>query len=267
MIKVNRYRKNKEGRIIRPSQDWFNEAKLATEKAKAEKEAHQVAKSVYAHDTVHAALEELFYDKCAYCETKVAASSDWDVEHFRPKGRVAEAPGHPGYYWLAYKWENLYLSCTHCNQRRKDRPRWSDMTENPAKGKADQFPIEGTRAMSPEDDLFKEQALLLDPCSDNPGHHLDFDANGQIKPQNGSKKGKTTIEVCNLKRRRLSDARKQIIGDTVAWLERIQMLEAKGDAKIVREAKNRMKIALLANYREYAAVARAVINDPVAFGI
>ena len=53
---------------------------------------------------------------CAYCGRKLDADDCGDVDHFRPKGRVLEAPGHGGYWWLAYHLPNLYLACRRCNQ-------------------------------------------------------------------------------------------------------------------------------------------------------
>ncbi len=56
---------------------------------------------------------------CAYC-SKELDRGDWgDVEHFRPKGRVHEAPEHGGYWWLAYAFSNYLLSCGYCNSSRK----------------------------------------------------------------------------------------------------------------------------------------------------
>src|SRR6266404_1605717 len=73
-------------------------------------------------------LENVFYEKCAYCERKISGYYG-DAEHYRPKGAVKyknssgefEEPsceflspvtgnilkvGHPGYFWLAYDWRN-----------------------------------------------------------------------------------------------------------------------------------------------------------------
>ena len=124
MIRIVRDRLDETGKPIRPDAAWF--ALAATSKAQALQDGagHQILASVYTADAVRQALEKLFHDKCAYCEGKSIGQADWDVEHFRPKGSVAERDDHPGYYWLAYEWENLYPSCKHCNQKRKDRPRW-----------------------------------------------------------------------------------------------------------------------------------------------
>ena len=90
--------------------------------------------------------------KCAYCESSYGAVYDGDVEHFRPKGKVAEKdPPTPGYYWLANDWDNLFLACQHCNQRRKHL--LFGETELRGYGKLDQFPIatETQRLRKPDD--------------------------------------------------------------------------------------------------------------------
>jgi hypothetical protein len=79
------------------------------------------ASSIYAHESVKEALIKAQHQKCCFCERIVGKNGD--VEHFRPKGAYQQAQGeslkYPAYYWLAYKWENLYLSCSSCNSRHK----------------------------------------------------------------------------------------------------------------------------------------------------
>jgi uncharacterized protein (TIGR02646 family) len=269
MIRIDRNRIDENGYPIRPDQKWFDDAREATSLAIREGENHEAKASIYGHIDVRIALEELFHDKCAYCETKMVADSDWDVEHFRPKGRVAENDQHPGYYWLAYTWDNLYPSCTHCNQRRKDKPRWGDLTQAGAGGKMDQFPLEDetTRAMSPQDDINRELTLLLDPCFDNPEQHLSFDPKGQIIKANNSQKGKVSMEVFHLKRRRLRDARRDKIEEIVDLVKLIRKCESEDRGEALQDFNNHLQKYHLANNCEYAAVARSVVNDPDAFGL
>ena len=164
MIYIDRDSFDENGLAIRPNDDWFNDAAIATEQAIEDGRRHEVT-DLYKHPQVRMALERLFHDKCAYCEWQLTGGADWDIEHFRPKGRVAEREDHPGYYWLAYTWWNLYPSCAHCNQKRKDKARWADPVELPAAGKLDQFPLhdESTRVMSPtnNDHLLGEHTLLI----------------------------------------------------------------------------------------------------------
>jgi len=53
---------------------------------------------------------------CAYCGI---GTSGLDVEHFRPKGAIADDEAHGGYWWLAYECSNYFLGCTVCNRVRK----------------------------------------------------------------------------------------------------------------------------------------------------
>ncbi len=256
-------------RNIRPAQSWLDLAEEARKDALREKDAHEARSSVYGHDLLRAALETLFHDKCAYCETKIVAGSDWDVEHFRPKGKVAERAGHPGYYWLAYDWANLYLACSHCNQSRKDKPRWGDLQFAGSGGKMDQFPLEdeSTRALGPADDLKRERRLLLDPCEDRPEEHLRYAVDGQVVATAGSRMGETSIEVFHLERRRLRDQRRDKVQAVVDLLKIIRKHEADGNADAVQDFKVFLKTWFLEDSCEYAAVARAVERDPAVFGL
>ncbi|MGB0722016.1 MAG: HNH endonuclease [Gammaproteobacteria bacterium] len=70
---------------------------------------------------------------CAYCGRELPGNDRGDVEHFRPKAKVTEAPEHGGYWWLAYSLNNYVLSCRICNSYRKRsrfplRPRAMHMT-------------------------------------------------------------------------------------------------------------------------------------------
>lgn len=154
-------------------------------------------------------LLKQFHEKCGYCEGKYIAGSSLDVEHFRPKGKVTDYRDenktvmiedkdgneidHPGYYWLAYNWRNLLLSCEKCNR---------------GDGKCDQFPISGTRATSPGDRLEAEKPLLLNPYEDNDiDEHIAFGVKGIIAGK--TERGRQTISICNLNRAELQNARQE----------------------------------------------------------
>ncbi|MCC8484984.1 hypothetical protein VDF13_14865 [Xanthomonas campestris pv. raphani] len=133
--------------------------------------------SVYKDREVLAALNKLFNDKCAYCEGSYRATSPTDIEHFRPKGRVSNATGHKGYWWLASTWSNLLASCILCN-----REQYNDLFDitatglNPRltkSGKVDHFPLAGPyRAFAETDDLTREDPLLIDPSQRDPAEYL-----------------------------------------------------------------------------------------------
>ena len=143
--------------------------------------------TLYKHDEVKQKLHQLFHGKCAYCETFYSASGPVDVEHFRPKGAVAGEPQHPGYWWLAMKWENLLPSCIDCNRKRRQKfpddqttleQLWASSANEALQtvvlGKKNSFPIAGTRLVPESYDFLAEQPRLLNPCDDDPSQFLEF---------------------------------------------------------------------------------------------
>lgn len=125
------------------------------------------------------ALREEFdrfsHGKCWYVECKNAGTDD-DIDHYRPKLGVTEDEHHPGYYWLAFNWRNLRLSC-----HRANRPRVNPET-GVTGGKAGHFPLvpPSVRANSPTDDLAREVPALLDPTNPTDVDLLSFKPNGQV---------------------------------------------------------------------------------------
>lgn len=264
MIFIERNQADENGVTIMPNECWFHRASAATDTALEEGANCNIDRNIYAHDEVKKALERLFHDKCAYCESKMTATSDWDVEHFRPKGGVAEREDHPGYYWLAYTWENLYPSCQHCNQSRKDRPRWADDMDLPAGGKVDRFPLlnESARAMGPEDDTERENPLLIDPCRDDPEEYLGYDPTGQIFALCDNVRGCTTIDVLHLKRRRLRDFRRETIKSVSDVLK---LIGKAADSNLVDDLEAWIKRYQAPSF-QHAGVSRYVAQRPAEFG-
>jgi uncharacterized protein (TIGR02646 family) len=142
--------------------------------------------SKYKEFDVKFSLDELFANKCAYCEYQLGDSME--VEHFRPKGRVDDEPTHRGYWWLALQWENLLPSCAGCNQRRFQHLVTVTTTEadyaalqgrkaRKTAGKGNHFPISGVRAFSPTHSLPDEDHDILDPTVDDPHQYLTWSTN------------------------------------------------------------------------------------------
>jgi uncharacterized protein (TIGR02646 family) len=269
MIRLRRDRQDPTGTVICPDDSWAELAREALADALREAAGHEARREVYGHDLVRAALEALFSEKCAYCETKITGGSDWEVEHFRPKARVAERPDHPGYFWLAYEWSNLYPSCTLCNQRRRDRPLWGDCSRAGIGGKGDQFPLidEGERAMSPDHDLNREKPLLLDPCRDDPDQVLSYNGLGEIIAVGDHPQGQVTIAVFHLDRRRLRDLRRSVIDEVVRVLKILNARQAEISDEAREDLLNWLRQYRLDDSCEYAAVARGILRDPAAFGL
>ena len=213
-------------------------------------------------------LGELSRKKCWYCETK-QERSDMQVDHFRPKSRVGEegCENHPGYWWLAFEWENLRYSCTYCNSIRRDAE--TDMTG----GKADRFPLrdEAERCWTPDDSLPEEQPVLLDPTVRTDPDLLWFDEDGSAHPkylENAApwpyRRARESIDIYHLNHSDLKEARqaicntctKTIIEGDWALKEAIQGSgEAKGQ---FQRALDGLK-ELIAENAKYSAAARATV--------
>lgn len=154
-----------------------------------------------------------FFSKCAYCESIYAPTSDGDIEHFRPKGSVDEKnPKTPGYYWLANDWNNLLLSCQHCNQNRIHVLENGDELSG---GKQDQFPLSDeskrvtTHAATAAEFAAEEAVrLLINPCKENPEDHLQYeDTEAVVQPT--TPKGIASVKVYCLQRPVLVRERKK----------------------------------------------------------
>jgi uncharacterized protein (TIGR02646 family) len=138
-------------------------------------------------------LVKIFHARCAYCECFVLAGNRGDIEHFRPKGRYIRRDGsisEHGYYWLAADWNNLYLSCTNCNQQTSfDILDTKDPTivKRRTAGKMEQFALadEKYRRDLHTQRLEEEEPyrLLIDPCRDEPEVLLEFTDNGILRPR------------------------------------------------------------------------------------
>ena len=204
-------------------------------------------------------------DKCAYCESPITATHPGDVEHYRPKGRIRDSDGkiapHPGYWWLAYQWENLLPSCIDCNRRR------SHGDEREMAGKADYFVIRGQRAYEPDDDLDLEQPELLDPTEPEfvTEEHLEFLPSGEVKPR--SARGEHTCKLLGLNvREALKGERERAY--TEAQLALAEFFAAVNFAARQPElarailAKPHQKVSDIWNRKTpYTATARAAMRD------
>ncbi|AYB31662.1 retron system putative HNH endonuclease [Chryseolinea soli] len=237
----------------------------------------------YNSKDIKRALKDLFYGKCAYCETKITTVTVGDIEHFRPKGEIIDEQKKkliPGYYWLAYDWNNLLLSCNNCN--RKTTQETANGNEE-GMGKGNQFPLleHKYRCLDDTKDvtaLEEEGRLLLNPCIDHPEEHLLYLENGAIqakvlKTGEVSKKAESSIQVYALYRKPLVDDRLELfqaIKFQISEMKEIfdDMIEAteKNDMARLNKLEGRMKrkIAFLQKYENdkssYSALAKQVIT-------
>lgn len=201
---------------------------------------------VYAHATVKEALVAMQHKKCAFCESKPLATSSGDVEHFRPKAAARSAVGgkleRPGYYWLAYEWENLLFACERCNRR----------------AKGNDFPLASppTLPRSHHQGIQAEQPVFIDPSKEDPSDHIGFRRHMPIRKTD---RGEATIKGLGLQRRDLSHAREEILRrlfDTFRIAEHPAFIVPQS----VRDSAKRDLDAALSDQGEYAAMARAAVD-------
>ncbi|MEP4052975.1 MAG: hypothetical protein ABJN22_12095 [Litorimonas sp.] len=239
----------------------------------------------YKDDGVKYALEQLFHGKCAYCEAYFAQSQPVDIEHYRPKSRVAGSK-HGGYWWLAAEWDNLLPSCIDCNRRRKQShpPLSEDLEEffsqidpnNPQNmGKLDHFPLRdnSVRAIFHMDaakrhaSLLDEGRLLLNPTQDNPDEHISFNTGHKDEyslalpwGEDGevSDIGLMSIQTYGLNRLGLVQARTRVLRDLEFLMEIYINLELLAQKT---EARRTVKINTLNNGFASAAHAQETQDD------
>ena len=210
---------------------------------------------IYAAEDVKDTLKRAQYGKCCYCEDKFLATSYGAVEHFRPKGGVQQNEQqdlqYPGYYWLAYDWNNLLFSCERCNTSHK----------------RNLFPLldETKRAVSHHDDITKEQPLLINPAQEDPQEHLHFREEVVI---GDTEKGRQTIQALGLMRKGLRNDRHKhlsVLKTLHDGLEAYRKLAKSGNdstnlMKEIEEAEERIRHHLSCE-AEFSAMARDFFNS------
>lgn len=211
-----------------------------------------------------------FHGKCAYCESDVLVNQPGDIEHWRPKGAVTDQDGKPlesqirnsktgevisrthiGYYWLAYDWTNLLLSCQSCN--RVVRLRGQRV------GKGAQFPVVGFRAVNPNEEV-NERPLLINPMFDDPREHME------VSPQDGiiipkSERGQVTIDIFGLNiRMPLVRARRHCIRETRLLVHWLKMAGSMNDTDLEKCIMSR-RDEIVSGSVPYSAAGRAVLEE------
>jgi len=225
----------------------------------------------YKDDSIKMVFNQLFHNKCAYCESNYAKVHPVEVEHFRPKGGVIVYGKlkKPGYYWLGSEWDNLLPSCIDCNRKRTQEIHAS---HSELLGKANLFPIrnEEERAIQPGNEVL-EKRLLLNPCLDNPEEHLKFCEDGTVEPL--SFMGMVSIDTYGLRRKNLVEAREVIAKEIISKINRIKWFLVQIDritGYVTKEVLNShfeeltKEINNLRDYmdsnKEYSGLARQIIG-------
>jgi len=189
---------------LRWREDCHNEALLLAERVAEGKKPliKKIYKRKAVKDLYYCASTGPFQGKCAICGLPLQGDPNADLIHYRPpwplvhegKPVWVETPQgpqpHPGYYWLAYHWQNLLPACGFCVKR----------CETPV------FPTMNPPVASQDGNLEGEQAVFLNPHFDLVSDHISEDVSGLLIAR--TDRGKAWISFFNLNLRdRLPETR------------------------------------------------------------
>lgn len=256
---------------------WATRAQRATEVLKSlppeeRKQVLNKASSSKIWKDLKAVLQQCSHDKCWYCESKVTFSSPGDVDHFRPKNEVGECSEHPGYWWMAFDWDNYRFSCENCN-----RPNTDHETGRTA-GKGTSFPLcdESKRVFDPTEisGILYEEPKLLDPTVASDPLLLTFDVDGIAHPARPKERSlkeyeraEKSIETYHLNRSKLKNRRQFEVCNKVMRLvargDECLQLETVEHSVSARKRYNDVieELCKMINaHAEYSAAARAVLK-------
>lgn len=159
------------------------------------------AKNLYKVGSVQKQLNKLYHLKCGYCE-KTLLDTPKHIEHYRPKKT---------YYWLAYSWDNLLLSCGECNSAKGYRFETTHAKISYAKESFEQIHTFGNHY----DRL--EEPLIINPEKEDILDQLHFNNKGEVYSSNI--RVNHTISSCNIDREALCKLRESILIDFIDEME------------------------------------------------
>lgn len=214
-------------------------------------------KNIYGDKPVKEALIKAQHGKCFLCESVITHIDYGDVEHFRPKAAYCQteedALCKPGYYWLAYDWDNLFLACKLCNQRYKKNL----------------FPLANpnNRAKSHRANIKQEEPLFINPAEDNPEEFISFRRgdSGFVEAFaiNNNAKGNVTIEAAGLndysKREKLLERRTALLKPLIALHKVATMNLPQPESDQAKEELCKIIDEVIQDSAEYAGMVRAAV--------
>lgn len=170
-------------------------------------------KNLYKVGSVQKKLNEIYHLKCAYCE-KNLLDAPKHIEHYRPKDI---------YYWLAYSWDNLLLSCGSCNSSKgtKFQTKKTIVTYTNES-------FEDIHNLGNSYDAI-EEPMVVNPEKEDILDKLVFDKEGNVSSSD-DRVIYTINEVCNLNRNELTQKRVKILNDFINKInEHYLLFLKKGD--------------------------------------
>ncbi len=194
---------------------------------------------------------DLQHKKCCFCESRITHIHYGNVEHFRPKAAFRQNKEDqltkPGYFWLAYDWDNLFLACSACNQRYKENL----------------FPLINfeSRVSNPDDDILREKTVFIHPQFDEPEEHITFEE-AFVRPKNNSERGKVSIQELGLERPDLYENRNEIFQAIDRLISIYKLIPSKIPEKIIAKSKVLAQIKQMTSAEhQYLNMIRANFSD------
>ena len=195
-----------------------------------------------------------FGAKCWYTESP-QIGTDFDVDHFCPKGRVKDAAGsivknavqqHSGYWWKAFDINNYRYSCIYANRSRDEG------------GKVDYFPLsdESKRSWNQNSPCDYEYHQILDPCFLDDVKLLSFEIEtGKTSPAvtaeedpAGFEKVRLSKTLLNLDHETITPHRLQAIKAAQSAIRYLKLISSLNDDDLddddrngITEAKDKLK--------------------------
>ena len=180
-------------------------------------------------------LIDLFHTKCAYCEMPISGVSG-TIDHYRPLKNASMRMGDykgdiDSYGWFAYEWRNFFLSCRSCNAAKRN-----------------QFPVTGPRASllcTWEEANNTERNRIINPCEDVPLAHFRVVTEGVIEGL--TLRGRRTIDVLQLNRMELVEARARKLQAVVQLLQAFTHTASNAEASLQKELDTKAPYAGIAD--------------------
>ena len=202
------------------------------------------------------ALNQIYRNKCAYCETQINRTST-NIEHYRPKSI---------YYALAYGWSNLLPICDMCNSKKSNH---FEIESGTARVKYNQESLEDLQYITAKYNK-EEQPKFLHPEIDNYEHLFRFNSKGKIivyKSIPNSDKMIYTINHSDLNHHNLLKRRAKILQDFIKMNNDLfdyykMALETKNRSNFIKFQKNiQIEIKIFFNdENEFIAVRKFIIE-------
>lgn len=147
----------------------------------------------YKQEDIRSRLIEIYKWKCAFCEQRI---EQYHIEHYRPKAT---------YYWLAFSWDNLLLSCPKCNEY-KDLN--FDLDGHKIAFINTEANLRNINSSSAVYDFVELPRMVNPEVTDSVGE-ITFNLLGKIESANP--RFAYTIEKCKIDRKDLNDNRRSLI--------------------------------------------------------